>query len=202
MTAIRREPIGRLESTYVVIPRVNIDTDQIIPARFLKTTDRLGLGPHAFQDWRHLPDGSPDPEFPFNAAPDARILVAGRNFGCGSSREHAVWALMAAGIQAVISSEFADIFRANALGNGLLPVQVDEQVVQSLMSRRSGSLTVDLESQTLALPAPDGRVVSFPVPAFAKHCLRRGIDEFEFLLDAIPAIDRYEGQRAPVSIAT
>jgi 3-isopropylmalate/(R)-2-methylmalate dehydratase small subunit len=202
MSALPREPIGKLEATYVVIPRVNIDTDQIIPARYLKTTDRLGLGPHAFHDWRHRPDGSPDPAFPLNAVPEARILVTGRNFGCGSSREHAVWALLAAGIRAVVSSEFADIFRGNALGNGLLPVQVDEQIVQGLMSRKSGSLTVDLQSQTLTLPAPDGRAIPFPIPPFAKHCLQRGIDEFDFLLDAIPAIDLYEGQRAPVSIAT
>lgn len=203
MSATKRDPIGKIESPYVVIPRVNIDTDQIIPARYLKTTDRLGLGPHAFHDWRHRPDGSLDPTFPLNApsASDARILVTGGNFGCGSSREHAVWALMAAGIRVVISSEFADIFRGNALGNGLLPVQVDEAVVQRLIERGQGTLTVELESQTLTLPAPEAGTVSFPIPAFAKHCLLRGIDEFEFLLDAMPAIERYQGQRAPVSIA-
>jgi 3-isopropylmalate/(R)-2-methylmalate dehydratase small subunit len=197
-----REPITTLVSPYIVIPAVNIDTDQIIPARFLKTTERVGLGPHAFHDWRYASDGSPKPDFPLNAADarDARILVAGRNFGCGSSREHAVWALLDAGIRAVVSSEFADIFRGNALGNGLLPVQVDEVIIQELIQTPDGgSLTVDLESQTLTLP--DGRAVQFQVPPFAKTCLLRGVDELGYLLDAAPEIERHERERAPLSIA-
>jgi 3-isopropylmalate/(R)-2-methylmalate dehydratase small subunit len=202
MTPTLREPITTLVSPYLVIPAVNIDTDQIIPARFLKTTERVGLGPHAFHDWRYAPDGTPKPDFPLNTADaaEARILVAGRNFGCGSSREHAVWALLDAGIRAVISSEFADIFRGNALGNGLLPVQVDEAVVQELIqASEHDSITVDLESQALTLP--DGRVVHFPVPPFAKTCLLRGVDELGYLLNAAPEIERHERERAPLSIA-
>lgn len=202
MTTTLREPITTLVSTYIVIPAVNIDTDQIIPARFLKTTERMGLGPHAFHDWRYAGDGTPKPDFPLNTADanDARILVAGRNFGCGSSREHAVWALLDAGIRAVISSEFADIFRGNALGNGLLPVQIDEELVQELIRDARGlSLTVDLESQTLTLP--DGLAVQFPVSPFAKTCLLRGVDELGFLLDAAPEIERHERERPPLSIA-
>jgi 3-isopropylmalate/(R)-2-methylmalate dehydratase small subunit len=203
MTPTLREPIATLVSPYVAIPAVNIDTDQIIPARFLKTTERAGLGPRAFYDWRYTADGSPRPDFPLNT-PDgkaARILVAGRNFGCGSSREHAVWALLDAGIRAVVSSEFADIFRGNALGNGLLPVQIDEEIVQELIQTASvpSSLTVDLESQTLTLA--DGRTVTFPVPPFAKTCLLRGIDELGFLIDAAPEIERHERERPPLSIA-
>src|SRR5207249_3193329 len=155
-------------------------TDQIIPARFLTTTNRTGLGPHAFHDWRYHADGSPSAEFPFNAptARSAQILVAGRNFGCGSSREHAVWALLGAGIRAVVSSDFADIFRGNALGNGLVPVQVDVEVVRAL-EEGVGVLTIDVPSQRLALP--DGRDATFPLPAFAKHCLVHGLDEMGFL---------------------
>jgi 3-isopropylmalate/(R)-2-methylmalate dehydratase small subunit len=204
MSTATREPITTITSRYVAIDACNIDTDQIIPARFLKTTSRAGLGPHAFHDWRYYADGSPNPEFALNApaAREAHILVAGHNFGCGSSREHAVWALMGAGIRAVISSGFADIFRGNALGNGLVPVQVNDETVRALTERRwagDATLAIDLESQTLTLP--DRRVVSFPIPAFARHCLIRGLDELEFLLDAIPEIERYEGARAPVSIA-
>jgi 3-isopropylmalate/(R)-2-methylmalate dehydratase small subunit len=197
MTATQREPITTIVSPYIVIPAVNIDTDQIIPARILKTTERVGLGPHAFYDWRYAADGTPKPGFPLNApdAEGAHILVAGRNFGCGSSREHAVWALLDAGIRAVISSEFADIFRGNALGNGLLPVQIDDGFVQELIQApKGGSVTVDLESQTVTLP--DGRAVQFPVPPFAKTCLLRGVDELGFLLDAAPEIERHERERA------
>lgn len=205
MTPSTRIPVTTIASPYVVIPSVNIDTDQIIPARYLKKTGRAGLGPHAFHDWRYRSDGTPNPEFPLNRveAQDARILVAGGNFGCGSSREHAVWALMAAGFQAVVSSGFADIFRGNALGNGLLPVQVDEAVLEPLVRRAlrdvGAVLTIDLETQTLTLP--DGSAVQFPIPAFAKHCMQRGIDEIEFLLGAQADIEEYERRRPPVSIA-
>jgi 3-isopropylmalate/(R)-2-methylmalate dehydratase small subunit len=205
MTPSMRTPITTVAARYVVLPSANIDTDQIIPARYLKKTDRSGLGPHAFHDWRYRADGTLNPDFALNRAEaqDARILVAGRNFGCGSSREHAVWALMAAGFEAVISSDFADIFRGNALGNGLLPVQVDEDVAGYLVmlaSRDVGPvLSIDLAAQALSLP--NGNSVQFPIPPFAKHCLQRGIDEFEFLLGAQPEIAEYEHRRPPVSIA-
>jgi 3-isopropylmalate/(R)-2-methylmalate dehydratase small subunit len=186
-------------SPYVVLQRDNIDTDQIIPAQFLKTTERSGLGPFAFHRWRFRADGSPNPEFPLNAASaeGASVLVAGRNFGCGSSREHAVWALMGLGLRAVVSVEFADIFRANALGNGLLPIQVDAAVVDVLVAAHAANhplpsppVSVDLESQTLTLP--DGTRATFPIAPFAKHCLLHGIDEMDFLLGAAPDIAAFE----------
>jgi 3-isopropylmalate/(R)-2-methylmalate dehydratase small subunit len=193
-------PIEAFTSPYVVLAADNVDTDQIIPARFLKTTERTGLGDVAFHDWRYRPDGTPDPAFPLNhpGAHDAHVLVAGRNFGCGSSREHAVWALLGAGFRAVVSAEFADIFRGNALGNGLLPVQVDAGVVNRLMAAaRHGHphVTVDLASQTLILP--DGEVASFPIAPFAKHCLLHGIDELDFLLGVEPDVSAYEAAHPP-----
>ncbi|HEU4628831.1 MAG TPA: 3-isopropylmalate dehydratase small subunit, partial [Gemmatimonadaceae bacterium] len=173
-----------------------VDTDQIIPARFLTTTERDGLGRHAFNDWRHRPDGTPDPDFVLNRpeAAGAHVLVAGHNFGCGSSREHAVWALMGAGFRAVVSSEFADIFRGNALGNGLLPVQVPADVLAALLDPDAprGELRVDLAAQTLGLP--DGTAVHFPVPPFARHCLLHGVDELEFLLGHDAGITAHEAQ--------
>jgi 3-isopropylmalate/(R)-2-methylmalate dehydratase small subunit len=192
------------ESTYVALASENIDTDQIIPARFLTTTQRTGLGPHAFHDRRYRADGSPAPDFPLNEpdATGAGILVTGRNFGCGSSREHAVWALLDAGFRAVVSTEFADIFRGNALGNGLLPIQIDADSVAMLLAPeriRSRRLAVDLETQTLTLP--DGRAVAFPVPAFARHCLLRGIDELGFLLHADAEIAAYEASH-PARVRT
>ena len=182
-------------STYVVLPNDNVDTDQIIPARFLKTTERTGLGAAAFHDWRYQRDGTPNATFPLNqpGANDARILVTGRNFGCGSSREHAVWALLGCGLRAVVSAEFADIFRTNALGNGLLPIQVDQRVIDFLSAAtRDGrpTLTVDLESQMLILPG--GEAVVFPIAPFAKHCLLHGIDELDFLVDAAQEVSAYE----------
>jgi 3-isopropylmalate/(R)-2-methylmalate dehydratase small subunit len=181
----------------VVLPGENIDTDQIIPARFLTTTESTGLGTHAFHDWRYLPDGSPNSTFPLNAkvAEGARILVAGHNFGCGSSREHAVWALQGAGFDVVVSSQFADIFRSNALGNGLLPIEVNRRMLARLMdvstSTYMASLAVDLETQTIQLP--DGDVVTFPIAPFAKHCLLEGIGEMDFLLGATSEIAEFEG---------
>ena len=192
-------PFTPFTSPYVVLPTDNIDTDQIIPARFLKTTERSGRGTLAFYDWRTRPDGTPNPDFVLNRpdAQNAQVLVAGRNFGCGSSREHAVWALQGAGLRAIVSTEFADIFRGNALGNGLLPIQVDADTIEQLVhAARSGDgprVTVDLESQTLTLPT--GNVAWFPVPPFAKHCLLHGIDEMEFLLGAHDAVDDYEARR-------
>jgi 3-isopropylmalate/(R)-2-methylmalate dehydratase small subunit len=192
-------PFRPFTSGYVVLPGENIDTDQIIPARFLTTTERTGLGRHAFHDWRYRLDGSPDPAFPLNApaAAGARILVAGRNFGCGSSREHAVWALQDAGFDVVVSSQFADIFRGNALGNGLLPIEVSERRLARLIdvatSAELASLAVDLDTQTVQLP--DGDVMSFPIAPFARHCLLEGIGEMDFLLDATPEIAAFEGAR-------
>jgi 3-isopropylmalate/(R)-2-methylmalate dehydratase small subunit len=198
-------PFTSFTSPYAVLTADNIDTDQIIPARFLTTTERSGLGKFAFYDWRTRADGTPNPEFVLNRpeARDAHILVAGRNFGCGSSREHAVWALAGIGLKAIVSTEFADIFRGNALGNGLLPIQVEPEVVDLLVqSGASGarpSLTVDLERQTLTLP--NGSVASFPIPPFAKHCLLHGIDELEFLLGADAEIEAHE-ERHPRRIDT
>lgn len=200
---ILRDTPWTFSSPFVVLPRENIDTDQIIPARFLTTTSREGLGPHAFQDWRYLAGGSPNPEFPLNqpAAAGARVLVAGHNFGCGSSREHAVWALKGAGFRAVISSAFADIFRGNALGNGLLPIQVDTEVLANLIShaRPGQRLRVDLERCILTLPG--GNAVPFAVPSFARHCLLHGMDEMQFLLETGTEADVHEA-RYPASIDT
>ena len=199
-----RPPIAAFSARYAVLPNENVDTDQIIPARFLTTTTRDGLGGAAFHDWRHRPDGSPDPAFPLNR-PEARgagVLVAGRNFGCGSSREHAVWALLSAGFRAVVSSEFADIFRGNALGNGLLPVQVAPDVLARLVAlppAAGAELRVDLAAQLLTLP--DGTAASFPVPPFAKHCLLHGVDELEYLLGLEPSIAAYEGAH-PAAVDT
>lgn len=192
MPLTRFEPIA---SHYVVLAKDDIDTDQIIPARYLKTTERSGLGVHAFHDWRYDSSGAPRADFPLNdpGAYDASVLVAGRNFGCGSSREHAVWALMAAGFRAVIAAAFADIFRGNALGNGLLPVEVTDDVMSELMrgtDDRRPIVSIDLASQRLTLP--NGSSAQFPIAPFAKHCLLNGVDELDVLGAAGPAIDEYE----------
>jgi 3-isopropylmalate/(R)-2-methylmalate dehydratase small subunit len=189
-----REPVTTFTSRYVALRVDDVDTDQIIPARFLTTTERTGLGAHLFHDWRYLPDGQPNPKFALGQAEarGARILVAGRNFGCGSSREHAVWALQSAGFQAVVCESFGDIFRANALGNGLLPIQVDRGVSEDLLQADPAELTVDLADQALLR---DGALISrFPLAPFVKHCLLRGIDELEFLLDAEPTIAEFESR--------
>jgi 3-isopropylmalate/(R)-2-methylmalate dehydratase small subunit len=193
-------PFESFTSTYVVLPVDNIDTDQIIPARFLKTTERTGLGGALFYDWRHHGDGTPNEAFPLNqpAASSARVLVAGRNLGCGSSREHAVWALLGFGFRAVVSSEFADIFRGNALANGLLPIQLGAAAVDRLVAAaRHGSpaVTVKLDTQTLIMP--NGDAVTFPIAAFAKHCLLHGIDEMDFLLGAAGELAAYERAHSP-----
>lgn len=178
-------------ASYVSLPAENVDTDQIIPARFLKTTDKTGLGTLAFHDWRYDADGTPRSEFVLNRpeARDARILVAGHNFGCGSSREHAPWALLGAGLTAVVSSAFADIFKNNAIKNGLLPVEVDPGFLQTLLDRKTGVLSIDLDAQTVT--GPDGSA-AFPLDPFAKHCLRNGVDQLGFLLDHRDAIDTFE----------
>mgnify|MGYP003456810351 CR=1 FL=1 len=189
------QPFKQLASRTVVLRERNIDTDQIIPARFLTTTQREGLGAHAFHDWRQLPDGSPDPDFPFNRTENtgARILVAGRNFGCGSSLEHAPWALLDLGLRAVVSSQIADIFRSNALKNGLLPVVLDEAIVDELLAQPGIELAIDIATRTVALP--DGRSVEFPLDAFAQTCLLEGVDQLGYLLTQQPAIQRFEAAR-------
>jgi len=191
------DPITVIRSRTVVMPSTNIDTDQIIPARFLTTTVREGLGVSLFADWRYDKDGKPRPDFVLNqpAAQGCQVLVAGRNIGCGSSREHAPWALLDYGFRAVISTEIADIFRNNSLKNGLLPVVVDEATHAWLLANPGLEVEVDLESSTLRLP--DGRSVQFPIDAFARYCLLNGIDELGYLLSQADAIDRYEQARAP-----
>jgi len=186
------EPIRTIRSKTVVLPFDDIDTDQIIPARFLTTTTKDGLGQHLFSNWRYADDGTPRPDFALNRpeAKGATILVAGRNFGCGSSREHAPWALVDYGFRAVVSSEFADIFRNNALKNGLLPVIVDAETHAWLLANPGAEITVDLESTTLTLP--DGRAVSFPIDRFSRYCLMNGLDQLGFLLEQRDAIAEYE----------
>jgi 3-isopropylmalate/(R)-2-methylmalate dehydratase small subunit len=194
------EPFVTLRSTAVVLPLENVDTDQIIPARFLKTTDRLGLGNDLFADWRYDAGGAPRTEFVLNRpeAKAAQVLVAGRNFGCGSSREHAPWALLGYGFRAVVSSEFADIFRNNALGNGLLPVALPEPVVErigALIAADPKSVfTIDLESRTFALPS--GERFDFPVDPFARHCMLQGVDQLGYLTAKEPEIAAFERTRA------
>lgn len=178
------------------LPHNDIDTDQIIPARYLKVTDKQGLGEALFSDWRYDEDGNPRPEFILNLphAQGASVLLAGHNFGCGSSREHAPWALQGYGFKAVISTQFADIFRNNSLKNGLLPILVDKETHQQLLDLAAEDpnlqVAVDLESQTLTLP--DGRKVSFPIDPFNKVCLLNGVDELGYLLEQEPAIRAYE----------
>jgi 3-isopropylmalate/(R)-2-methylmalate dehydratase small subunit len=177
------------------MPSSNIDTDQIIPARFLTTTSRAGLGEALFADWRYDSDGRPRPDFVLNQphSRHCRILVAGPNIGCGSSREHAPWALLDHGFQAVISTEIADIFRSNSLKNGLLPVVVDEATHRWLLEHPGTEVEVDLVNTLLRLP--DGRETPFPVEAFARYCLLNGVDELGYLLQQLPAIERFERTR-------
>jgi len=186
------ERFTSLTSRTVVLPAANIDTDQIIPARFLTTTTRAGLGEQLFADWRYDEHGVPRAEFALNqpSAAGCRILVAGRNFGCGSSREHAAWALIDHGFRAVISTELADIFANNALKNGLLPVIVEQATAEWLIAHPGASLTIEVALRTLALP--EGTTVSFPLEAFAQHRLLEGVDELEFLLARGREIDAYE----------
>ena len=191
------EPIKTLRSRTVVLPNTNIDTDQIIPARFLTTTTREGLGQHLFSEWRYDAQGALRPEFALNRpeAQGCQILVAGRNFGCGSSREHAPWALLDYGFCAVVSTEIADIFRNNSLKNGLLPVVVDEGTSRWLLDHPGAEVTIDLESSTLTLPTGDW--VKFPIEAFSRYCLLNGVDELGFLLGRMSDINAYE-QRVQV----
>jgi 3-isopropylmalate/(R)-2-methylmalate dehydratase small subunit len=185
------EPLKTLTARVVALPDENVDTDQITPARYLKVTDKAGLGDVLFADWR-----AANPDFALNdpRARGAQILLAGDNFGCGSSREHAVWALTAFGFRAVISTSFADIFRSNALKNGLLPIVVDKQTHRDLFDLvaeiPSVELTIDVAAQTLTLPG--SRAVSFPIDPFAKTCLLEGVDELGYLLSRQAAITNYE----------
>jgi 3-isopropylmalate/(R)-2-methylmalate dehydratase small subunit len=190
------DPISVIRSRTVVMPSSNIDTDQIIPARFLTTTTREGLGRHLFADWRYDAGGALRPDFVLNReeARGCQVLVAGRNIGCGSSREHAPWALLDYGFRAVVSTEIADIFRNNSLKNGLLPVVVDETTHAWLVEHPGAEVEIDLPAAQLRLP--DGRTVTFPVEAFARHCLTNGVDELGYLLqqaDAIAAHERRAG---------
>ena len=190
------EPIKTIRSRTAVLPYTNIDTDQIIPARFLRTTTRAGLGTNLFADWRYDGNGAPKPEFPLNqpAAQGCAILVAGRNFGCGSSREHAPWALLDFGFRAVVSTEIADIFRANSLKNGLLPIVVDEATAAWLLANPGAEVSVDLDGCTLVLP--DGTRVKFPMEAFARYCLLNGVDELGYLRSQEAQIAAYERAHA------
>ena len=186
------ERFAELVSHAVAIPVENIDTDQIIPARFLRVTHKDGLATAAFADWREQPD------FVLNqaASQGAKILVAGDNFGCGSSREHAPWALWAWGFRAVISSRFADIFKNNALKNGLLPIVVDAEthrrLFEQLAADPDAAVTVDLAAQTLTLP--DGARVTFPIDPFSRTCLLQGVDELGYLLSKEPQIAAFEAR--------
>ncbi|MBN2356591.1 3-isopropylmalate dehydratase small subunit [candidate division KSB1 bacterium] len=187
------EPFTVLQSTCVVLPVDNIDTDQIIPARYLKGTDKQGLGQHLFQDWRYDEKGRPKADFILNQpqARYAKILVAGDNFGCGSSREHAPWALVDFGFRAVVSSGFADIFRNNALKNGLLPVQIPQQELKNLYALPGGGiLTIHLTEQSLILP--DGHSLPFAIESFYKTCLLQGLDTLGYLFKYEKEIAAYE----------
>ena len=191
------EPIREIRSRTLVMPYTNIDTDQIIPARFLRTTSRDGLGRQLFADWRYGADGAAKPEFVLNRREVAgcAVLVAGRNFGCGSSREHAPWALLDYGFRAVISTEIADIFRSNSLKNGLLPIEVDEATGQWLLEHAGAEVTIDLGTRTLLLP--DGRAIEFPIEGFARYCLLNGVDQLGFLLARQAEIAAYEQGSEP-----
>lgn len=185
-----RAPFRILRSRAVVLPEENIDTDQIIPARFLTTTGRDGLGDYAFYDWRHDAAGNLTDHF-LNHLDRAnhKILVAGDNFGCGSSREHAAWALLAFGFRAVVSTSFGDIFQSNALKNGLLPVTVDDVMHAKLLDRAGHGLTIDLEQETLV---SGNTSTGFATEPFARRCLLDGTDFLGVLLDALPQIEAYE----------
>jgi len=190
------EKVTRIESATVVMPQTDIDTDQIMPARFLTTTTKEGLGDAAFSEWRYDSAGKPIPDFPLNrpGASDSKILVAGNNFGCGSSREHAPWGIVDFGFRAVISTQIADIFRNNSLKNGLVPVIVPGDVHSWLLANPGAIVSVDVASKTLTLP--DGRAVEFPLDGFSQHCLLEGIDQLGYLLQQETAISQFEEARS------
>jgi 3-isopropylmalate/(R)-2-methylmalate dehydratase small subunit len=189
----------KIESRMVPLPATNVDTDQIIPARFLKTISKEGLGANLFCDWRYDKQGNPKPDFILNQprAQGAQVLLAGDNFGCGSSREHAPWSLTQFGFRAVISTSFADIFRGNSLKNGLLPVivpaDVHAELFRAVEKDPDAVVKIDLARQTLTTPA--GRDVEFPVDSFSKHCLVEGVDELGYMLQHEPKIAAFEARR-------
>lgn len=190
-----------LTSRLAPLPIDNIDTDQIIPARYLKVTGKEGLGEGLFASWRTRADGTPDPDFVLEREEyrDAHILLAGENFGCGSSREHAPWALLDAGFRAVLSPRFADIFRNNSLKNGLLVAEIPRPAYRRLLAMVEGDssteVTIDLEDQAVILPG--GESVSFPIDPFSKHCLLNGVDQLGYLVEQLPAVERFEADRCP-----
>lgn len=190
------------QARYAVLPVENVDTDQIIPARFLKTTNKAGLGDSLFADWRYDNDGNPNPDFVLNQpfATGVEVLVAGNNFGCGSSREHAPWALQGFGFKAVLSTYFADIFQNNALKNGVLPIVIPENVYNYLVEEDAknpgqATVSVDLENQSITLP--DGESINFPIEPFAKYCVINGVDQLGFLASADVDVSQFETARAP-----
>ena len=187
--------LEKIESKIAVLPVDNIDTDQIIPARYLKSISKEGLGEGLFRDWRYNADGTPKPDFVLNKpeAQGVQILVTGDNFGCGSSREHAPWALVQSGIRAVVSTSFADIFKGNALKNGLLPMVVPADAHAELLKSPWTMVKIDLVSQTVTLPS--GRVVEFPIDSFAKQCLVEGVDELGYMIQQDAAIATFEAKR-------
>jgi 3-isopropylmalate/(R)-2-methylmalate dehydratase small subunit len=192
------EPIKTFTSKTVVFPTENIDTDQIIPARFLKATSKNGLGEKLFSDWRFEADGTVKPDFVLNKpeAKGARVLVAGDNFGCGSSREHAPWALYDYGFRAIISTSIADIFKSNSLKNGLLPITVDKEVQAKLVAAPGAEVTVSLEDQTVTLADGNDLIrAKFTVDPFSRYCLLNGIDELQFLLSQDAEISKFEASR-------
>jgi 3-isopropylmalate/(R)-2-methylmalate dehydratase small subunit len=190
------DPIKTVRSRTVVLPNANVDTDQIIPARFLKTTEKKGLGKVLFSDWRYEAGGQPKPDFILNKpeAQGCQILVAGDNFGCGSSREHAPWALTDAGFRAVVSTTIADIFRNNSLKNGLIPVVIDAASHAKLMAAPGFEATIDLESKTITLPG--GGAATFPIDGFARYCLMNGVDELGYLQSQDADIAAFEKRRS------
>jgi 3-isopropylmalate/(R)-2-methylmalate dehydratase small subunit len=190
------DPIKVIRSRTVVLDRENVDTDQIIPARFLKVTDKKGLGKVLFSDWRYAEGGAPRPEFVLNRpeAQGCQVLVAGDNFGCGSSREHAPWALVDAGFRAVVSTSIADIFRNNALKNGLVPVVVDAAAHARLLAAPGAEVVIDLGEQTISLPG--GGSARFPMDGFARYCLMNGVDELGYLQGQGEAVAAYERQHS------
>jgi 3-isopropylmalate/(R)-2-methylmalate dehydratase small subunit len=189
------KPVRHIKGRTVILPNSDIDTDQIISARFLTTTTKEGLGDNAFFDLRYNEDGSKKPDFPLNkaAASGCEILIAGNNFGCGSSREHAPWALLDYGFKAIISTEIADIFRNNSLKNGLLAIIVDSQTHEWLLENPAAELSIDVESSTITLP--DASTVEFTIDGFARRCLLEGVDQLRFLLNQSPAVEAFEENR-------
>jgi 3-isopropylmalate/(R)-2-methylmalate dehydratase small subunit len=190
------EKLNIITSRTVNLPVENVDTDQIIPARFLKATSKVGLGKHLFADWRFDGAGQAKPDFVLNRpeAAGAAVLVAGDNFGCGSSREHAPWALYDYGFRVVVSTSIADIFRNNSLKNGLVPVVVDPAVHAKLLANPGSEVTISLADQTLTLA--DGTKATFPIDPFARYCLMNGVDELEFLLSQEQAIAAFEARQS------